>query len=74
MISIHAPREGGDDLVKVVHDAVDISIHAPREGGDADFSRSGKPIFISIHAPREGGDPQHWFYTEWIKHFNPRPP
>ena len=34
-ISIHAPREGGDEYI--YDDTVDtsISIHAPREGGDA---------------------------------------
>ena len=34
IISIHAPREGGDVLEAVVAGEVDISIHAPREGGD----------------------------------------
>ena len=35
IISIHAPREGGDlDAVIAVQDQIDISIHAPREGGD----------------------------------------
>ena len=57
-ISIHAPREGGDDTAGVRHYlGVFISIHAPREGGDyggildlvGDYA-------ISIHAPREGGD------------------
>ena len=37
MISIHAPREGGD-LVPVYGDVTSvISIHAPREGGDPWF-------------------------------------
>ena len=35
MISIHAPREGGDDSTTNKQDAHSISIHAPREGGDA---------------------------------------
>ena len=35
MISIHAPREGGDgDIVKICEQKKEISIHAPREGGD----------------------------------------
>ena len=34
MISIHAPREGGDLLMKLVLYGIIISIHAPREGGD----------------------------------------
>ena len=36
LISIHAPREGGDRQNAVGGDALgDISIHAPREGGDS---------------------------------------
>ena len=35
-ISIHAPREGGDQLVSISHSPNQIiSIHAPREGGDS---------------------------------------
>ena len=35
VISIHAPREGGDDMTFVVERlSSSISIHAPREGGD----------------------------------------
>ena len=33
-ISIHAPREGGDVLMRAYDAWVYISIHAPREGGD----------------------------------------
>ena len=33
-ISIHAPREGGDQRVTRSISAAQISIHAPREGGD----------------------------------------
>ena len=37
-ISIHAPREGGDQTVEVwLRRKEDISIHAPREGGDMGF-------------------------------------
>ena len=57
MISIHAPREGGDaDIVSAIHDVQVISIHAPREGGDHRRHLSHSPTGISIHAPREGGD------------------
>ncbi len=58
LISIHAPREGGDerDLDGDVYR--DISIHAPREGGDLnEFCDYELAEDISIHAPREGGDP-----------------
>ena len=36
MISIHAPREGGDakPFCQLLHH-ICISIHAPREGGDS---------------------------------------
>ena len=35
-ISIHAPREGGDEIyINSYGGSVFISIHAPREGGDA---------------------------------------
>ena len=58
MISIHAPREGGDATFfpgRGLSGA--ISIHAPREGGDVRRpSRRRGPLPISIHAPREGGD------------------
>ena len=58
MISIHAPREGGDDYSQETKtDILGISIHPPREGGDVEGSKlwfNCNPI--SIHAPREGGD------------------
>ena len=56
LISIHAPREGGDerDLDGDVYR--DISIHAPREGGDVSGTTAKWCGRISIHAPREGGD------------------
>ena len=37
MISIHAPREGGDHQLKALEYLYSISIHAPREGGDRWF-------------------------------------
>ena len=57
VISIHAPREGGDHQ-KLDGDEFDykISIHAPREGGDDKILALTGDIEISIHAPREGGD------------------
>ena len=33
-ISIHAPREGGDNIKRRYLNITVISIHAPREGGD----------------------------------------
>ncbi len=56
VISIHAPRAGGD-----LHQAcrccnLHISIHAPRAGGDKDNGLLQDWQGISIHAPRAGGD------------------
>ena len=34
LISIHAPREGGDYFTAPASHRFHISIHAPREGGD----------------------------------------
>ena len=42
-ISIHAPREGGDVVMKTSITRRFISIHAPREGGDAPVSSRYTP-------------------------------
>ena len=60
-ISIHAPREGGDQQIPVCQFRVEISIHAPREGGDlsaslADLSRA----YFNPRPPR-GGRPRDPF-------------
>ena len=55
LISIHAPREGGDCHAIRYAAHFSISIHAPREGGDNGWLASNQHIRISIHAPREGG-------------------
>ena len=57
MISIHAPREGGDHFPFYQKQKSNISIHAPREGGDCIApNQNYYDQSISIHAPREGGD------------------
>ena len=57
IISIHAPREGGDsDAHHHPPFVQQISIHAPREGGDNIKDCFRVINIISIHAPREGGD------------------
>ena len=54
-ISIHAPREGGDDIGGVQLIDVDISIHAPREGGDSTrLLMSGTPVDFNPRPPRGG--------------------
>ena len=57
-ISIHAPRAGCDDFMRV-YDGKNyrISIHAPRAGCDAVCPRAAFDVWIiSIHAPRAGCD------------------
>ena len=55
-ISIHAPREGCDEIVTDVRQRAVISIHAPREGCDQKRAPAWTLLSISIHAPREGCD------------------
>ena len=56
VISIHAPRVGGDIFGTNYYAFCEISIHAPRVGGDG-LARLVRTFFrISIHAPRVGGD------------------
>ena len=45
LISIHAPREGGDGKQKGKVVDVKISIHAPREGGDSKDAQFYPRIF-----------------------------
>ena len=58
IISIHAPRAGGDHKIFLWHHTeYTISIHAPRAGGDDfEFGIPQGATGISIHAPRAGGD------------------
>ncbi len=46
VISIHAPREGGDDQAReTAQQAPVISIHAPREGGDCRVPAHGDGLW-----------------------------
>ena len=75
VISIHAPREGGDGIIEQERFYVlAISIHAPREGGDPLNISIVPHLLISIHAPREGGDNSTGHPGENKCDFNPRPP
>ena len=55
-ISIHAAREGGDEILLPDVPEEVISIHAAREGGDKGTRPRFATVGISIHAAREGGD------------------
>ena len=55
-ISIHAPREGGDDSLQVrLPHQKDFNPRPPREGGDISGYLTGGFLYISIHAPPRGG-------------------
>ena len=58
IISIHAPRAGGDDLRVRSGHRMGISIHAHHAGGDLQILRpKGLDDRISIHAPMRGATP-----------------
>ena len=74
-ISIHAPREGGDDRAAVLCGRQLHFNPRPPRGG-----RLFAPVVayrrnaISIHAPREGGDTASRGRCSRSGNFNPRPP
>ena len=59
-ISIHAPREGGDRIIRGV-DKFTIRFQStpPARGATGVLGVCGLVVAISIHAPREGGDGLH---------------
>ena len=65
-ISIHAPREGGDDTMCQSILPLSISIHAPREGGDTPQSENGlqASIFQSTPPARGATAKMHSFICE----------
>ena len=75
IISIHAPREGGDADLHMIHDCFMYFNPRPPRGGRPKMltllRTDGK---ISIHAPREGGDNKPEIYMCTTNNFNPRPP
>ena len=73
-ISIHAPREGGDQWLCACGCIALISIHAPREGGDGFDPRSRTHIFDFNPRPPRGGRPRSILYSAQDLDFNPRPP
>ena len=73
-ISIHAAREGGDNIAVLVNSCGSISIHAAREGGDQPCSAPARQSRISIHAAREGGDRRVYANNTHKRYFNPRRP
>ena len=54
-ISIHAPREGGDNILSDAWEQIEISIHAPREGGDTDEIKVIKQSIVFQSTPPARG-------------------
>ena len=75
MISIHAPREGGDPLSDIYVTVAQIFQSTPPARG-ATVTRGclSSILDISIHAPREGGDSVNLQEDKTWQNFNPRPP
>ena len=74
-ISIHAPREGCDDLRSGFFGLNTISIHAPREGCDPVFANIGEqPILFQSTHPARGATRTPLSVSNSPMHFNPRTP
>ena len=57
VISIHAPREGGDfSAYFCCSPSCSFQSTPPARGATGRIAHGGNVIGISIHAPREGGD------------------
>ena len=55
-ISIHAPREGSDEIITTIVSAIPISIHAPREGSDCKPAQNKRRNFgrMSYYTEKNG--------------------
>ena len=74
-ISIHAPREGGDNYILYDPRLADISIHAPREGGDVSPpSDCSKDAEFQSTPPVRGATAISSASKTTAFDFNPRPP
>ena len=57
VISIHAPREGGDSLAALaLSSRPKFQSTPPARGATTLYIKWKENLHISIHAPREGGD------------------
>ena len=74
-ISIHAPREGGDEISSSGVCFFDVfQSTPPARGATIAFVRNRDKDKISIHAPREGGDEinDRQTFGHWISIHAPR--
>ena len=75
LISIHAPREGGDYWEQTQRGDSGISIHAPREGGDPAASHQPTPTAaFQSTPPARGATTSVDRSSSRRVYFNPRPP
>ncbi len=75
MVSIRAPREGGDDGESAFAVGLSKFQSAPPVKGATEISlQSPSPLAVSIRAPREGGDGRSGGSFSKVDGFNPRPP
>ena len=64
-ISIHAPREGGDQPKTQCRRDGDISIHAPREGGDQQAGSRSCAGFSFQSTPPARGATMYFLYASF---------
>ena len=76
LISIHAPREGGDPIspLSSLPRLKAFQSTPPARGATYSACAARRRQKISIHAPREGGDLTGTRTGPSCDHFNPRPP
>ena len=75
MISIHAPREGGDvKRYTMSRRGLEFQSTPPARGATYAGGGAHRGIFISIHAPREGGDAPSKIWIKLRQLFQSTPP
>ena len=74
-VSIHAPREGCDDLLDDIRlELISFNSRTPRGVRLSSNQGEGTYVFVSIHAPREGCDGRKRKHARGGGRFNSRTP
>ena len=75
VISIHAPREGGDFTIStMIVGKFYFNPRPPRGGRLTEIAETYETSGISIHAPREGGDVAECALLCVVQRFQSTPP
>ncbi len=74
LVSIHAPRAGGDTQPCLAHHGIGVSIHAPRAGGDACGKQRGPDMGCFNPRPPRGGRRRPFFVLLIYPQFQSTPP